>query len=37
MSSTIDRDLALHLETLRKQVGETVKVEDVGDVVRSLL
>lgn len=37
MSSTIDRDLALHLEALRKQKGDTVKVEEVGDVVRSLL
>lgn len=37
MSSTIDRDLALHLEALRKQQGDTVKVEEVGDVVRSLL
>ncbi len=37
MSSTVDRDLALHLEALRKQLGDTVKVEEVGDVVRSLL
>ncbi len=37
MTSTVDRDLALHLETLRKQMGDTVKVEEVGDVVRSLL
>jgi chemotaxis protein CheZ len=37
MSATVDRDLALHLEALRKQLGDTVKVEDVGDVVRSLL
>lgn len=37
MSSTVDRDLALHLEALRKQLGDMVKVEDVGDVVRSLL
>jgi len=37
MSSTVDRDLALHLEALRKQLGDTVKVEDVGDVVRSFL
>jgi chemotaxis protein CheZ len=37
MSSTVDRDLALHLEVLRKQLGDTVKVEEVGDVVRSLL
>jgi chemotaxis protein CheZ len=37
MPSPVDRDLALHLEALRKQFGSTVKVEDVGDVVRSLL
>ncbi|MTJ82622.1 MAG: protein phosphatase CheZ [Telmatospirillum sp.] len=37
MSSTVDRDLALHLDSLRQQKGETVKVEEVGDVVRSLL
>lgn len=37
MSSTIDRDLALHLDALRKERGDTVKVEDVGEVVRSLL
>jgi chemotaxis protein CheZ len=37
MPTAIDRDLLLHLEALRKQQGETVKVEDVGEVVRSLL
>jgi chemotaxis protein CheZ len=37
MSSTVDRDLALHLESLKKQMGDTVKVEEVGDVVRALL
>jgi chemotaxis protein CheZ len=37
MPPTIDRDLALHLEVLKKQSGDTVKIDDVGDVVRSLL
>jgi len=37
MTATIDRDLALHLDLLRKERGDTVKVDDVGDVVRSLL
>ncbi len=37
MPATVDRDLILHLEMLRKRHGETVKVEDVGEVVRSLL
>jgi len=37
MPATIDRDLALHLDVLRKERGDTVKVDDVGDVVRSLL
>lgn len=37
MAATIDRDLAHHLDTLGKQAGDTVKVEEVGDVVRSLL
>jgi chemotaxis protein CheZ len=37
MSSTVDRDLSLHLEALKKQSGDTVKVDEVGDVVRSLL
>jgi chemotaxis protein CheZ len=37
MSATVDRDLALHLENLRKERGNAVKVDDVGEVVRSLL
>lgn len=37
MSATIDRDLALHLEALRKERGDIVKVEEVGEVVRALL
>jgi chemotaxis protein CheZ len=37
MAATIDRDLTQHLEALRQQRGDTVKVEDVGEVVRSLL
>ena len=37
MAATIDRDLAHHLDRLGKQAGDTVKVEEVGDVVRSLL
>jgi len=37
MSSTVDRDLSLHLEALRKERGDTVKVDEVGDIVRSLL
>ncbi len=37
MPATVDRDLTLHLETLRKEQGDLVRVEDVGDVVRSLL
>jgi chemotaxis protein CheZ len=37
MSSAVDRDLARHLESLRQQTGDTVKVEDIGDVVRALL
>ncbi len=37
MSTAVDRDLALHLEALRKEHGDKVRVEDVGDVVRSLL
>jgi len=37
MSATVDRDLALHLEALRKERGDTVKVDDIGDIVRSLL
>jgi chemotaxis protein CheZ len=37
MSATVDRDLAHHLDSLRKKSGDMVKVEEVGDVVRSLL
>jgi chemotaxis protein CheZ len=37
MPATIDRDLAFHLDALRKERGDTVKVDDVGEVVRSLL
>lgn len=37
MSGTVDRDLTLHLEALRNQRGDTVKLDDVGEVVRSLL
>lgn len=37
MSSAVDRGLADHLEALRKERGDTVKVDDVGEVVRSLL
>lgn len=37
MATTIDRDLELQLEALRQQRGDTVRVEDVGEVVRSLL
>ena len=37
MAATIDRDLELQLEALRQQRGDTVRVEDIGEVVRSLL
>jgi chemotaxis protein CheZ len=37
MAATIDRDLDLQLQALRQQKGDMVKVEDVGEVVRSLL
>ena len=37
MSATVDRDLDLHLDALRKQRGDLVKIEDVGEVVRALL
>ena len=37
MSATVDRDLAMHLEALRKERGDTVKVDEIGDIVRSLL
>lgn len=32
-----DRDLAQRLEALRRDLGDTVRVEQVGDVVRALL
>ena len=37
MAGTIDRDLEAQLQALRQQSGDTVKVEDIGEVVRSLL
>jgi chemotaxis protein CheZ len=37
MAATIDRDLELQLQALRQQHGDTVRVEDIGEVVRSLL
>jgi len=37
MAATIDRDLELQLQALRQQSGDMVRVEDVGEVVRSLL
>ena len=37
MAATIDRDLELQLQALRQQRGDTVRVEDIGEVVRSLL
>jgi chemotaxis protein CheZ len=37
MAATIDRDLDLQLQALRRQHGDMVKVEDIGEVVRSLL
>ena len=37
MSATIDRDLALHLDALRKERGDTVRVDEIGSIVRSLL
>ncbi len=33
----VDRDLALRLEAMRKEMGDTVRVEQLGDVVRALL
>jgi len=36
-AATIDRDLELQLQALRQQGGDMVKVEDIGEVVRSLL
>lgn len=37
MAATIDRDLEQQLQTLRAQRGDSVKVDDIGEVVRSLL
>jgi chemotaxis protein CheZ len=37
MAATIDRDLDQQLQLLRQRQGDLVKVEDVGEVVRSLL
>lgn len=37
MSTGVDRDLASHLDALRKEHGDRVKIEDVGEIVRSLL
>jgi len=37
MAATIDRDLELQLQALRQQRGDMVRVEDIGEVVRSLL
>jgi chemotaxis protein CheZ len=37
MAGTIDRDLEAQLQALRQQSGDTVKVDDIGEVVRSLL
>lgn len=37
MAATVDRDLELQLQALRQQRGDTVRVEDIGEVVRSLL
>ncbi len=37
MAATIDRDLELQLQALRQQKGDMVKVEDIGEIVRSLL
>lgn len=36
-SNTVDQDLSLHLEALRKDRGDMVRVDDIGDIVRSLL
>ncbi|MBF0327502.1 protein phosphatase CheZ [Magnetospirillum moscoviense] len=33
----VDRDLALRLEAIRQQHGDTVRVEEIGAVVRALL
>jgi len=37
MAATIDRDLDQQLSSLRQQRGDMVRIEDVGEVVRSLL
>jgi len=37
MATTIDRDLESQLLALRQQGGDMVKVDDIGEVVRSLL
>ena len=37
MPASIDHDLVRHLEELRKSRGDVVKVDEVGEVVRSLL
>jgi chemotaxis protein CheZ len=37
MAGTVDRDLEQQLQALRRQGGDMVKVEDIGEVVRSLL
>lgn len=37
MATTIDRDLDQQLLSLRKQRGDVVKIDDVAEVVRSLL
>ena len=37
MAQPIDRDLEKQLKLLREQRGDTVKVEDIGEVVRALL
>ena len=33
----VDRDLEVRLDTIRREHGETVRVDQVGEVVRSLL
>lgn len=37
MPVTIDEDLAQHLTTLKQERGELVRIDDLGEVVRSLL
>ncbi|OIQ93719.1 chemotaxis regulator CheZ [mine drainage metagenome] len=36
-SQTVDRDLASHLEALRQERGDSVRIDEIGDIVRSLL